>query len=212
MVQHLALLCIFLITFSSHAQDERYYRQILSGELPKFSQKIDESVEHQFNVQAASYVIDLNGDGVEEIVQPQKRDGVDWIEVRGMNQSKIFEGKLLAIGGGSTIYKMKLAYLSPKVKVLVLFLDEGQSSGLKFESVARIFLLSFENNDLSTLQLTMGPHHFHEKEGQRDQYWRRDYSVEIRDINNDNVRDIVVQFNHIQRIMLYQGFGQWSRY
>ncbi len=211
-MQHLALLCIFLITFSSHAQDERYYRQILSGELPKFSQKIDESVEHQFNVQAASYVIDLNGDGVEEIVQPQKRDGVDWIEVRGMNQSKIFEGKLLAIGGGSTIYKMKLAYLSPKVKVLVLFLDEGQSSGLKFESVARIFLLSFENNDLSTLQLTMGPHHFHEKEGQRDQYWRRDYSVEIRDINNDNVRDIVVQFNHIQRIMLYQGFGQWSRY
>ena len=211
-MQHLALLCIFLISLSSHAQDERYYRQILSGDLPKFSQKIDEAVEHQFNVQGSSYVIDLNGDGVEEIVQPQKRDGVDWIEVRGMNQSKIFEGKLLAIGGGSSIYKMKLAYLSPKVKVLVLFLDEGKSSGLKFESVARIFLLSFENNDLATLKLTMGPHHFHEKEGQRDQYWRRDYSVEIRDINNDNVRDVVVQFNHIQRIMLYQGFGQWSRY
>ena len=211
-MQHLTLLCILLITFSSHAQDERYYRQILNGDLPKFTQKMGEVFEHQFNVQGASYQIDLNGDGVEEIIQPQKRDGVDWIEIRSMSQTKIFEGKLPAIGSSSSLYKIKLAYLSPSVKVLVLFLDEGYSLGLKFESVARIFLLSFENNDLNSLKLTMGPHHFHEKEGQRNQYWRRDYFVEIRDVNNDNVRDIVVQYNHIQRIMIYKGFGEWSRY
>ena len=210
-MQHLGLLLILILSGAVFAQDERYYRQILNGELPTVNLEMKETQEHQFNVKGASYSIDLNGDGIEETIQPQKRDGVDFIEIKDSSQRKIFEGKMLAMGGESTIYKAKLAYLSKTTKVLVLFLDEGRTTGRRFESTARIFLLSFENNDLSTLAMTQGPHHFHEKEGQRDQYWRKDYSVEIRDMNKDGVRDIIVQFNHIQRIMLYKGFGEWNR-
>ena len=93
----------------------------------------------------------------------------------------------------------------------MLFLDKGKTVGRRFESTARIFLLSFENNDLSTLSLTMGPHHFQEKEGQREQYWRRDLKVSIRDVNGDGVRDIIVEYNRIQRIMTYKKFGVWER-
>lgn len=211
MVQHLGLFLIFLLSWSASAQDERYYRQILKGDLPSLNQELKEVSEHQFNVKGSSYLVDLNDDGMEETIQPQKRDGVDWIEIRDTSKRKIFEAKLLAMGGESALYKIKMVHISDKTKMLVLFLDEGRTVGRRFESTARIYLLTFDNNDLSTMQITQGPHFFHEKEGQRDQYWRRNYSVEIRDVDNNGVRDVIVQFNHIQRIMLYQGRGEWER-
>lgn len=211
MVQHLGLFLLFLLSLNVSAQDERYYRQILNGELPLQGQSIKEAQEHQFNVKGAAYNVDLNGDGFEEIIQPQKRDGVDWLEIQDSTKRKIFETKLLAQGVESVIYKIKLAHLSTTSKVLIIYLDEGKTSGRRFESTARIFLLTFENNDFSTFKLAQGPHHFHEKEGQRDQYWRKDYSVDVRDVDQNGVRDVVVEFNHIQRIMLYLGKGEWSR-
>jgi hypothetical protein len=211
MVHYLRLFLIISFCLPAFAQDERYYRQILNGELPSQGLEVREVQEHQFNVKGASYSIDLNDDGIEEVVQPQKRDGVDWIEIKDSSQRKIFDSKLLAMGGESVIYKAKLARLSPTVKVLMLFLDEGKTSGRRFQSTARIYLITFENNDLATMHITTGPHHFHEKEGQRDQYWLRDYSVEVRDIDKNGVRDIVVEFNHIQQIMIYKGKGDWLR-
>lgn len=211
MVHHLGLFLLLSLSFTAFAQDERYYRQILNGELPSMGQEIKEPQEHQFNVKGAGYTVDLNDDGIEEVIQPQKRDGVDWIEIKDSSQRKVFESRLLAMGGESVIYKVKLAHISKTTKLLVLFLDEGKSEGRKFESTGRIFLLTFDNNDLSTMSITRGPHHFHEKEGQRDQYWQKDYSVEIRDVDKNGVRDVVVQFNHIQRIMLYKGRGDWDR-
>lgn len=210
-MQQFGLFLLFIFSLGAFAQDERYYRQILNGELPTLSQGGQEVIEHQFNVKGARYLLDLNGDGIEEVIQPQKRDGVDWIEILGSGAHKIFEAKLFAMGGESSLYKVKVAQISPKTKLLVLFLDEGKTNGRRFESTARIYLLTFDNNDLSTLHLTQGPHHFHEKEGQREQYWRRDYSVEVRDVDADGTRDVVVQFNHIQRIMLYKGQGEWER-
>ncbi len=212
MLQKSGLFLLFALALSANAQDERYYRQILNGELPSLTQEVREVQEHQFNVKGAAYSLDLNGDGFEESLQPQKRDGVDWLEIKDSSQRKIFEAKLLAIGGGSFLYKIKIAQISPTSKLLVLFMDEGISAGKRFESTGRIFLLTFDNNDLSTMSLTSGPHHFHEKEGQREQYWRRSYSVEIRDVDQNGIRDVVVQYNHIQRIMLYQGKGQWVRW
>jgi hypothetical protein len=213
MVQHRWVLFIFL-AFSAHlqAQDERYYRHLLMGDLPLLGKEIMEPMEHQFNVQGTSYRFDLDGDGIEETIQPQKRDGVDWLEIRNSSERKIFESKLLAMGADSSIYKLRLVNLSPKVKTLIIFLDEGHTVGRKFESTARVFLLSFENNDFSTFALTSGPHFFHEKESQREQYFRRDYNLNVYDINNDGIRDIAFQYNHIQRIFSYLGRGEWSRY
>ncbi len=212
MVQHLGLFLLFLLSFNVSAQDERYYRQILNGELPSQGLSHKETQEHQFNVKGASYNDDLNADGFEEIIQPQKRDGVDWLEIQDSTKRKIFEAKLLAQGSESVLYKIKLAQISEKTKVLILYLDEGKTVGRRFESTARIFLLTLDNNDFSTFKLTQGPHHFHEKEGQRDQYWRKSYSVDVRDVDKNGIRDVVVEYNHIQRIMLYLGRGEWSRF
>ncbi|HXH32442.1 MAG TPA: hypothetical protein VNJ01_16705 [Bacteriovoracaceae bacterium] len=208
------LILTFLVFLSGNvlSQDERYYRQIFKGELVTEKETVVDSPITQFNVKGSLYKFDLNADGTDESLEPQKRDGVDWLEIRDFSERKLFEAKLLAMGAESTLYKIKVVQISPKVKSLILFLDEGVTKARRFESTARIFVLSFENNDLSTLRLTQGPHFFHEKEGQREQYGRRDYVVNVYDIDGDGVREIAIQYNHIQRIMKYLGSGEWSRF
>lgn len=211
MVQQSILLFIFFLFLGNvEAQDERYYRQILSGELPSFSEASGEEIFHQFNVKGPSYKIDLDGDKIEESLQPQKRDGVDWIEIRDHSERIIFAQKLLAMGSESALYKVKLVQIAPDVKALILFLDEGKTEGRGFESTARIYVVSYVKNDLSTMKMIKGPHFFHEKEAQRDVYFRRKYMVNVYDVDNDGVREIVVHYNHIQRILKYVK-GEWIR-
>jgi hypothetical protein len=214
MVHHWSIfLFFFLLSGLGQAQDERYYRQILTGELPKFSQESEEKeLAAKFTVSGGAYQIDLDGDKTEETLEPQKRDGVDWLEIRDFSKRKIFEAKLLAMGAKSAIYKIKLVHINRMVKALIIFLDEGQTAAKRFESTARIFVLSFKNNDLSTMTLSQGPHFFHEREAQREQYWRRDYAVNVYDMDGDGSREIIVQYNHIQRIMKYKANGEWQRY
>lgn len=211
MVHHTRnLLVFFLICGSVFAQDERYFRQIFTGELPR-TEPVSE-VLPQFNVQGASYRVDLTDDKIEETIEPHKVDGVDWIRIKNASGKIVFDKKLQVMGAFSTVYKIKLVNISKKVKSLVLFMDEGKTVGKKFESTARIFVLTYENNNLDEITLTQGPHFFHEKEQQREQYWRRDYNVNIYDINGDGIREIAVQYNHIQRIMKYIGNGEWERF
>ncbi len=214
MVQHCSLFLLFLcFSMRISAQDERFFRQMLTDDLHVEPSATKSAVVFsQFSVKGASYRIDLNGDGIEESIQPQKRDGVDWLEIRDSSERVIYETKLLAMGAESAIYKIKLVYISPKVRTLIIFLDEGLTQGRRVESTAQIYLLSYEDNDLKTLKLTPGPHYFHEKESQRDQYWRRDYAVNVYDIDQDGTREIAVQFNHIQRIYRYLGNGEWMKH
>jgi hypothetical protein len=210
MLQRIFFLLLLFTSNALHAQDERYFRQIFSGDLPKIGGPSFSNV--LMTVNGSNYRIDLNRDGIEEILQPQKRDGVDWIEIRNSSQNKIFEAKLFAMGGASTLYKIRLVDISKKATALLLFVDEGITKGKRFESAARLYVLAFENNDLTKISLTQGPHFFHEKEGQRDMYWRRDYNVNLYDMDNDGIKEIAVQYNHIQRIMKYKGSGAWDRF
>lgn len=213
MVHHgLFFLLFFVFSGAIWGQDERYYRQILSGDLPAQIDPLKISERTQFNVSGSHYKYDLNGDGIEETITPEKRDGVDWISIKNSAGKTVFEAKLLAWGVNSSIYKLKLVQLNEKTKALLIFLDEGLIVARRSESTARFFVLTFENNDFSTFSLTEGPHIFHEKEQQREQYWRRDYNVNIYDIDGDGTREIAVQYNHINRIMKYLGNGNWKRY
>lgn len=212
MVHHWILLLLFCLGTPAWGQDERYYRQILSGDLPKLSEGMSESKGHQFNVAGPGYLIDLNGDGVEETLRPQKRDGVDWIEVTDFGKRRIFDAQLLAMGSESVLYKARLITLGTGLKALILFLDEGFTAGREFESTAKIFVVSWENNDLSSMKISPGPHFYHEKQSIREQYFRRDYLVNVEDLNKDGKKEIIVHFGHIQRIMEYIGNGDWKRY
>lgn len=213
MVHQITLFFFFLLSWNTvRAQDERYYRQIFTGELPKLVQEHKEAPLHQYNLMGPAYRLDLNADGIEETLRPQKRDGVDWLEIRDASERKIMEAKLPANGGNGHLYKIRLMNLSPKLKTLVLFMDEGETRGKRFEATARLYFISFENNDFSTLSLSQGPHFFHEREAQREQYWRRIYLVDALDFNQDGTKEIIVHYNHIQRVYMYEGKGHWRKF
>jgi len=213
MVHYLGF-CLLFLLFSTpmRAQDERYYRQMLSGSLPDFNaDKVRPKEKVHYLFESPAYRIDLNNDGIEEYIQSAKRDGVDWIQIIDFSGRKVFESKLFAMGAESSLYKIRLMQISPDVRVLILFLDEGKTQSVRFESTARIFVLSYEKNDLSSLKLSQGPHFYHEREAQREQYGRRHYDVNIVDFDGDGIKEISIQYNHIQRMMKYKGRGEWSR-
>ena len=212
MLQHWFVFCLFLLGSAEiFGQDERYYRQIITGELP-VTVEPKESFVRNYLVKGSEYMIDLDVDGVEEIIQPEKRDGIDYLTILNSSRSQIFSARLYAAGGGSSIYKLRLVHLTPTVKTLIIFLDEGSTRGLRFESTARIYFLSYEDNKLSTLTLNPGSHIYHEKEGQREQYWRRDFVVDVKDLNGDQKREVIVHFGHIQHVYEYKSAGEWSKY
>ncbi|MFA7614127.1 MAG: hypothetical protein WCY48_07800 [Candidatus Caldatribacteriota bacterium] len=208
MPHYVILLLFFLSSSALMAQDERYFRKMLSGDLVKKADIADGLPK--FFVSADPYLMDLNGDGIEERIIPQKRDGVDWLEIQDSSHNVIFSAKLPSTGVHSHLFRIKMVALNSKVKTLILFLDEGYTHGGKFEAQGMIYLVSFENNDLTTLKLREGAKFFHEVHAQREQYYRRGYKVNVYDIDLDGDREIVVTYRHIQRIFKYAGHGDWK--
>ncbi|HLT22565.1 MAG TPA: hypothetical protein VKZ84_03945, partial [Bacteriovoracaceae bacterium] len=117
MLHYVFLLTFFLTSTGLMAQDERYYRKMLSGDLGK-KEEIEDGLQ-KFFVSGDAYLLDLNGDGIDERIVPQKRDGVDWIEIQDSSQRAIFSGKLFTTGANGHIFRIKVVNLNPKVKVLI---------------------------------------------------------------------------------------------
>ena len=203
----------FLMTLMAYSQDERKYRQLIDKTQKNKNNEHEVMPFSHFVQNQGRYQLDLNSDKIEEIVEIQKRDGLDWIIIKASNETVLYQTKLPTVGSQSVIFKMLLLNISKtrSIKTLVLFFDEGMIKSKKWESTARILLLTFENHDLRNIKLTIGPHFFHEKNSQRDQYWRRDYEVKSLDLNADQMREIIVKYQHIQRILIYKGDGIWER-
>jgi hypothetical protein len=201
------------MTLMAYSQDERKYRQLIDKTQKNKNNEHEVMSFSHFVQNQGRYQLDLNSDKIEEIVEIQKRDGLDWIIIKASNETVLYQTKLPTVGSQSVIFKMLLLNISKtrSIKTLVLFFDEGMIKSKKWESTARILLLTFENHDLRNIKLTIGPHFFHEKNSQRDQYWRRDYEVKSLDLNADQMREIIVKYQHIQRILIYKGDGIWER-
>ncbi len=206
----LSLAMMALFVNPVRAQDERFWRKLLSGELTEEVVKTPEEPKWVFA--SPVYHLDMNSDGKEESIQVMKRDGMDWLDITGHDGTQLLQAKIWAMGSGSGIYRLRLLDLSKTVRAMVIFLYEGKTESRKLESSARLYFLTFENKDLTTMKVAAGPRYWHEYEGVREQYWRRLYSLNIKDYDGDGTKDINVEFNHMQSIWMYQGQGLWKSF
>jgi hypothetical protein len=195
-----------LICFNISAQDERYFRQIYSGELTNKEEKID---NFKLVVDSPEHHIDLNRDGLDERLVYSKKDGTDYLKIMDYSGRAIFETPFQSHSRFGRIYKIYLKTISPSTDVLVLFYYEGENKSARFEASARLYFISIDNKNLKTLTMFKGPHYFHEFENVRDVYWLRDLAVNIYDYNQDGVKEISVSFNKISRVYFYQNRGLW---
>ena len=193
-------------------QDERYFRQIFSGELIKGESR-PEDKKYSFNIHTPYYDLDLNHDGNPEQIVFVKKDGEDWVEIfeqNNLEKKKIFSYRFETKGFNSELYRIEFKKLSPKTYVILMYYFEGISRYIEMQSTARLYVGTIDNDDLKTISVFKGPSFFEEKKSLKGHYHRRNYEVYLQDLNNDQVKELIIKHNLMSQVFIYNGNGEWK--
>ncbi len=205
---------IILVAWSARAQDERYFRQIFSGELLKGANRLEDK-KYSYLVHSPFYSLDLNNDGTFEQFVYAKKDSEDWVELFSENKgirTKIFSYRLETKGYGSDLFKIQLKKLSGTTSIVLLYFYEGLSRYTELNASSRIYALTIDNGDLKTLSAFKGPSLFEEFRSFKGHYHLRDYQIYVQDLNNDNIKELIVKHREVSQVFLYQGSGKWKTF
>lgn len=200
------ILFLCILSTAVSAQDERFFRDIFSGELYKENKKSP----YKIGVESPQYILDLNQDGIEESFQTIKKDGLDFFRVNDPWGKKVFEGKLLAKGKNSSIFKVNFFNITHKDYVLVLHYYEGDNESSTFEGSARLYFITIQDKNLNKISMTKGPYFWSERERAAGKYWNKRFSVNTIDYNKDGIKEISVSFNKTTKLFYYVANGVWT--
>lgn len=207
------LVFILFLTFSwqAVAQDERFFRQLFSGDLVK-SSKVEETKKYKNIIHTPYYSLDINRDGKDENIVFVKKDSEDWLEILNEDKKKIFGYLLENKGFDSELFKIELKTLSPTTDVLLFYYYEGVSKYIEFQGTSRIYAMTVDNRDLTTLNVFKGPSFFDEFRSQKGHYHKRNYQVYLDDLNQDQTKELIVKHQRMSNVFMYQGKGRWSTF
>lgn len=194
-------------------QDERYFRQIFSGELAKGSAADDK--KYSFYIHTPYYDLDLNHDGNPEQIVFVKKDSEDWLEIfeqKGAEKKKIFSYRFETKGFDSELYRIEFKRLSPKSYTLIMYYYEGLSRYTELQSTSRVYVGTIDNDDLNSLTVFKGPSFFEERKTLKGHYHIRNYQVYLEDLNKDDVREIIIKYRLTSQVFLYEGKGKWKTF
>jgi len=213
--QLLAILAVFsLATFEkAKAQDERFFRKMLSGELTR-EQGEEKTTFHHWKVRTPKYEIDIDGDFRNEKLAFTKFDGQDWLFLYSYDDKVLYKYRFDAKGAGSSVYKVRMTELKKGVKALIFYFFEGGIQHVEYQGTSRLFFLSVEKNPETNKMLfsmTKGPYFFEEFKSREGHYHRRHSKISIMDFDGDGFRDIAVRYYLITRVYTYKGNGRWER-
>jgi len=204
----------FFLILSSviHAQDERFTRKLLSGDLTRITPPQSES-KYTYKVRTPYYEVDLNGDYRNESFVVEKKDGEDWIHVFNYSKVKIYSYKLEPGGPESRLYRITSKRLSSTSMVYVLHFFEGINRHLKFRTQARFYFLTIDNKDLKSIATYKGPAYWEEfKSFKHNHYHQRKYDLTAVDFNKDGVKELSLSYNNMNRVFFYAGRGSWKTF
>ena len=196
-------------------QDERYFRQLFSGELAKIGDKSTEQ-KYSYFLHTPFYDLDLNHDGIPEQLVFVKKDSEDWIEIyeksKTNEKKKIFSYRFETKGFDSELYRIEFKKISDHTSILLMYYYEGLSRYTEMQSTSRIYAVTIDNNDLKTLAAFRGPNFFEEHKSLKGHYHIRNYQVYLQDLNNDNVKELIVKYRGMSQVFIYSGNGQWKTF
>ncbi len=208
-------LFFLLLPWRAMTQDEHYFRQIFSGELAR---KEDTKIDKKYYsfVHGPYYDLDLNFDLNPEQLLFVKKDGEDWIEIYQTDKigkrQKIFSYHFDNIGFDSELYRIEFKKISTLTSILILYYFEGHSRYVQSQSTARIYVVSFDNNDLKTMKAFKGPAFYEEYKSLKGHYHLRNYQIYLEDLNHDNVKELIVKYNQTSQVFIYDGNGLWKTF
>lgn len=208
----LLLWVVFALPWNSWSQDERYFRQLFSGELAREGESEKVQKKYSYFVHTPYYALDLNRDGVNEQVVFVKKDNEDWLEVLDHEKKKIFSYQFENKGFDSELFKIELKTLGPSTNVLLLHYYEGVSRYINFQGTARIYAVTIDNKDLATMKGFKGSSFFDEVKSFKGHYHKRNYEVYLEDLNKDSVKELVIKHNLTSNVFIYKGQGKWQTF
>lgn len=199
------------MSWRATAQDERYFRQLFSGEINKGKAEVDEK-KYSYFVHTPYYALDLNRDGVPEQIVFVKKDNEDWIEILNSEKKKIFGYRFENKGYDSELFRVELKTLSPTSSILLLYYYEGISKYINFQGTSRVYAITIDNNDLNTMKAFKGPSFFDEQKTFKGHYHKRNYEVILEDLNRDGVKELIVKHRNTSTVFMYRGLGLWQTF
>ncbi len=209
------LYILFFILFSTihiFAQDERYFRKVMTGEVSNKFIVDKQNKQYKLKANSSFYEVDLNGDGFSESIVTQKRDNEDWLHIHDFNKTRIKSFKFIAHGKDSWIYKVSLRRLSNRTNVLLVHFFEGSVEYTQYNATSRLYVINIDSGDLSTIKIHKGPVLFEEVQGRRGRYYyQRQYNLILNDYNRDGINEIIIKKGLISRGLAYLGNGKWRR-
>jgi hypothetical protein len=211
----ISLVCTFLLPQMGQGQDERFFRQILSGDLGdgKAKDPVGASPKtYWYSVHTPYYDLDLNRDKVSERLVFSKKDNEDWLDIFDQNKKKIFSYRFENMGLNSGLYRVEQKKLSPTADILLLYYYVGYTKFVNTDASAQLYLLTIDNQNLKTMHILKGPSYFEEKKTFRQHYHLGRYSVELRDLNNGRAKAVIVKHRGMSDVLLYEGNGKWKTF
>jgi hypothetical protein len=215
MIKYSFLFLFLILPRAVWAQDERFFRQIFSGELSESATKPQVQVEkspYWFSAHTPYYLLDLNRDSLPESIVFAKKDNEDWLEIYNSTKEKIFSYQFENTGINSSLYRIEQKQLTKTTDVLMLYYYEGSTKFLNTDSTARLYLLTVDNRDLKAIHVYKGPAFFEERKSQRGHYHQRRYIIETLQLKNDDTRQIVFRNRGVNQVFFYEGKGIWKTF
>lgn len=214
MGKFLFLLLFLLVPLRALPQDERYFRQIFSGELAQ-GEAAAADKKYSYYIHTPYYALDLNHDDNPEQIVFVKKDSEDWIEIfeqkRG-EKKKIFSYRFETKGFDSELFRIEFKRLSSTAYTMVMYYYEGLSRYTEMQGTSRIYVGTIDNDDLKTLSVFKGPSVFEEQKLLKGHYHIRNYQVYLQDLNNDQVSELIVKYRLTSQVFLYGGDGKWKTF
>lgn len=208
------VILIFILVLgvnNGHAQDERLFRQMLSGELTRDYGQVEKSL-YYFKAASDFYEFDFNDDKRSEKIQFSKKDGEDWMAVFDQKGKRVFKYRFETKGIKSRAFKISVRQLSKKSKLFMIYFFEGFTKYLESQGTGRLYFLTIDDKKLTTLSMHKGPYFFEEFKSFKGHYHQRKHDVSLYDFNKDGTRDVAVRYNLTTRVFFYDGNGKWNRF
>ncbi|MDB9787171.1 hypothetical protein OAB57_03620, partial [Bacteriovoracaceae bacterium] len=139
------LTCFFSIP-ASISQDERFTRELITGEIANKNLQFNYQPLYKWTIESPLYNIDLNRDGVNEKVSISKKDGEDWVLIYEEPNILVKKYKLPSIGQESRTYKIRISPISKTLSVLLVYHYQGnipQASG-NFYAQSALFAITIQ--------------------------------------------------------------------
>lgn len=200
------LFFLYALHFQSFAQDEENFKKFILGEKEEI---IQEDHFSEWRLETPHYFYDLNSNGQMESIVFVKESGGDQLHIYNVRRELLYKTSFTSTALTSKIYKILIKPLSDNLLLLLIYYFEGSINYIDDQSIVRLYFLTLEKKDFSSLKIFKGPYYwekFLSRNGHSHQILKK---IKFFDFNKDGILDLLITKNKRTQSFTYRK-GLWK--